>query len=161
MTIVSMIVAMAHDRVIGAQQAMPWHLPADLAWFKRNTLGKPIIMGRKTYETLGRPLPGRHNIVVSRGVQAVEGITWVNTPEQALQAAGEVDEVMVIGGGHLYEAFLPLAQRLYLTHIDASLSGDTWFPSYKTEEWQVVSREPHPADEKNQYPFCFEILQRR
>lgn len=160
MTIISMIAAMAHDRVIGADQGMPWSLPADLAWFKRSTLGKPIIMGRKTWHTLGRPLPGRQNIVLSRKAQQMEGVTWVTTPEEALQAAGAVEEVMIIGGGHLYQHFLPQAQRLYLTHIDASLPGDTWFPPYHPETWQVLLHDEHQADERNGYGYCFEVLER-
>ena len=127
--IISMIAAMANDRVIGKDNQMPWHLPADFAWFKRCTMGKPVVMGRKTYESIGRPLPGRQNIVISRDDSlTIEGVTTVTSIDAALTAAGEVDEVMIIGGGTIYEACLPKANKLYVTHIDASVDGDTQFP---------------------------------
>jgi dihydrofolate reductase len=141
--------------------AMPWHLPADLAWFKRQTLDKPVIMGRRTWESIGRPLPGRLNIVISSQPGDAEGVSWVTSIDEALQAAGEVDEVMVIGGGRIYEQLLPRADRLYLTHIDAEVVGDTTFPDFEPEEWQSTFSEFHDADEKNSHSFCFEILQRR
>ena len=127
--IISMIAAMAKDRVIGKDNQMPWHLPADFAWFKRCTMGKPVVMGRKTYESIGRPLPGRQNIVISRDDNlAIEGVTTVTSIERALEAAGEVDEVMIIGGGAIYKACLPQADKLYVTYIDAQIEGDTQFP---------------------------------
>ncbi|MCX0498126.1 type 3 dihydrofolate reductase [Erwinia billingiae] len=158
---ISLIAAMAADRVIGMDNAMPWHLPADLAWFKRQTLDKPVIMGRRTWESIGRPLPGRLNIVISSQPGDAEGVSWVTSIDEALQAAGEVDEVMVIGGGRIYEQLLPRADRLYLTHIDAEVVGDTTFPDFEPEEWQSTFSEFHDADEKNSHSFCFEILQRR
>jgi dihydrofolate reductase len=158
---ISLIAAMAADRVIGMDNAMPWHLPADLAWFKRQTLDKPVIMGRRTWESIGRPLPGRLNIVISSQPGDAEGVNWVTSIDEALQAAGEVDEVMVIGGGRIYEQLLPRADRLYLTHIDAEVVGDTTFPDFEPEEWQSTFSEFHDADEKNSHSFCFEILQRR
>lgn len=158
---ISLIAAMAADRVIGMDNAMPWHLPADLAWFKRQTLDKPVIMGRRTWESIGRPLPGRLNIVISSQPGDAEGVRWVTSIDEALQAAGEVDEVMVIGGGRIYEQLLPRADRLYLTHIDAEVVGDTTFPDFEPEEWQSTFSEFHDADEKNSHSFCFEILQRR
>ncbi|MGB9097513.1 type 3 dihydrofolate reductase [Erwinia sp.] len=158
---ISLIAAMAADRVIGMDNAMPWHLPADLAWFKRQTLDKPVIMGRRTWESIGRPLPGRLNIVISSQPGEAEGVTWVTSIDEALQAAGEVEEVMVIGGGRIYEQLLPRADRLYLTHIDAEVVGDTTFPDFEPEEWQSTFSEFHDADEKNSHSFCFEILQRR
>ncbi|MEN4980072.1 type 3 dihydrofolate reductase [Erwinia billingiae] len=158
---ISLIAAMAADRVIGMDNAMPWHLPADLAWFKRQTLDKPVIMGRRTWESIGRPLPGRLNIVISSKPGDAEGVSWVTSIDEALQAAGEVDEVMVIGGGRIYEQLLPRADRLYLTHIDAEVVGDTTFPDFEPEEWQSTFSEFHDADEKNSHSFCFEILQRR
>lgn len=121
--IISLIAALATDRVIGMENAMPWHLPGDLAWFKRNTLNKPVIMGRKTFESIGRPLPGRLNIVISSKPGAHDGVTWVTSVEAALTAAGDVEEVMVMGGGRVYEQLLPKANRLYLTHIDAEVKG--------------------------------------
>ena len=110
--IISLIAALAADRVIGMENAMPWHLPEDLAWFKRNTLNKPVIMGRKTFESIGRPLPGRHNIVLSSQPGKEPGVTWVTSLEEALAAAGEVEEVMVMGGGSIYSQFLPRASRI-------------------------------------------------
>ena len=158
----SLIAAMAIDRIIGKENQMPWHLPADFAWFKQQTLGKPIIMGRKTFESIGRPLPGRKNIVLSREPQsAQEGIHWVTSIEEALASAGDVDEVMVIGGGYLYQQLLPQAQRLYLTHVDAEIEGDTQFPEYDPDQWESTFSEFRDADEANSYGLCFEILERR
>ncbi|PHM39873.1 hypothetical protein Xmau_02475 [Xenorhabdus mauleonii] len=158
---ISLIAAMAMDRVIGMENAMPWTLPGDLAWFKRNTLGKPVIMGRVTYESIGRPLPGRLNIVISSQPAGDEQVTWVNTIEAALAAAGDAEEIMVMGGGKIYEQFIPLANRMYLTHIDAEVIGDTHFPDYEPDEWNSVFTEYHDADETNSHGYCFEILERR
>ncbi|MGD8108044.1 type 3 dihydrofolate reductase [Pantoea sp. FN0302] len=159
---ISLIAALAADRVIGMENAMPWDLPADLAWFKRNTLNKPVIMGRLTWESIGRPLPGRHNIVVSsQPGKATDGVTWVTSLDDALAAAGDVEEIMVIGGGRIYEQMLDRADRIYLTHIDAEVEGDTHFPDYEPDEWQSVFSEFHDADEKNSHSYCFEILERR
>jgi dihydrofolate reductase len=161
---ISMIAAMAHDRVIGKDNQMPWHLPADLAHFKRVTLGKPVLMGRKTFESIGRPLPGRRNLVISRnpGYQA-DGIEVVGSVEAALAllASSAVEELMVIGGGHLYGQLLPRADSLYLTRIDLAVAGDTRFPAFDDGQWQRIASEPHPADEKNPHPYCFETWQRR
>ncbi|GAJ75662.1 dihydrofolate reductase [Vibrio sp. JCM 18905] len=126
--IISMIAAMADNRIIGKDNQMPWHLPADFAWFKRCTMGKPVVMGRKTYESIGRPLPGRLNIVISRDeTLKIEGVTTVTSIEQALEVAGDVEEVMIIGGGAIYAACLPMANKLYVTHIEAAIDGDTQF----------------------------------
>ncbi|MCX8649217.1 type 3 dihydrofolate reductase [Gilliamella sp. B2776] len=165
--ILSVIVAMAHHRVIGQNNQMPWHLPADLAWFKKNTLHKPVIMGRKTFESIGRPLPNRHNIIVSRqavsDLNANPNISWVQSIEAALSLvqAQHVEEAFVIGGGNIYQQVLPLINRLYLTHIDADLQGDTYFPDYLPEQWQVIYQQDHQADEQNSYPYQFEILERK
>jgi dihydrofolate reductase len=159
--IISLIAALATDRVIGMENAMPWHLPGDLAWFKRNTLNKPVIMGRKTFESIGRPLPGRLNIVISSKPGEHEGVTWVTSVDAALAAAGGVEEVMVMGGGRVYEQFLPMANRLYLTHIDAEVEGDTHFPDYEPDDWESTFSEFHDADEQNSHGYCFEILDRR
>lgn len=158
---ISLIAALAADRIIGMENAMPWDLPADLAWFKRNTLKKPVIMGRLTFESIGRPLPGRLNIVVSSKPGTAEGVTWVTSLDEALQAAGEAEEIMVIGGGRVYEQMLKRADRLYLTHIDAEVEGDTQFPDYEPDEWQSTFSEFHDADEHNSHSYCFEILDRR
>ncbi|OCG09440.1 type 3 dihydrofolate reductase [Gilliamella apicola] len=165
--ILSVIVAMAHNRVIGLNNQMPWHLPADLAWFKKNTLNKPVIMGRKTFESIGRPLPNRHNIVISRQIEPtdnkISNVSWVKSIDEAisLAQAQQPDEVFIIGGGNIYQQVLPLIDRLYLTHIDAELQGDTYFPDYLPEQWQVIYQQDHQADEKNSYPYQFEILQRK
>lgn len=158
---ISLIAALAADRIIGMENAMPWDLPADLAWFKRNTLKKPVIMGRLTFESIGRPLPGRLNIVVSSQPGITEGATWVTSLDAALQAAGDAEEIMVIGGGRVYEQMLKRADRLYLTHIDAEVEGDTQFPDYEPDEWQLTFSEFHDADEQNSHSYCFEILDRR
>ncbi|MFM5048626.1 type 3 dihydrofolate reductase [Aeromonas veronii] len=161
---ISMIAAMAHDRVIGKDNQMPWHLPADLAHFKRVTLGKPVLMGRKTFESIGRPLPGRRNLVISRNPDyQVEGIEVVGSVEAALAllAGSSVEELMVIGGGHLYAEMLPSADCLYLTRIDLAVEGDTRFPAFDDGQWQRIACESHPADEKNPHPYSFETWQRR
>jgi len=158
---ISLIAALAADRIIGMENAMPWDLPADLAWFKRNTLKKPVIMGRLTFESIGRPLPGRLNIVVSSKPGTTEGVTWVTSLDEALQTAGDAEEIMVIGGGRVYEQMLKRADRLYLTHIDAEVEGDTQFPDYEPDEWQSTFSEFHDADEQNSHSYCFEILDRR
>ena len=159
---ISMIAAMAENRVIGLDNKMPWHLPADLMFFKRITLGKPVIMGRKTFQSIGRPLPGRKNIVLSRDKNIhIEGVSCVQTAEQALALVEDCDEVMVIGGATIYQQFLPQADRLYLTFIDFKTAGDTYFPDYQLiADWQEVDREKHHADQKNSYNYQFLTLDR-
>ncbi|TEW54409.1 type 3 dihydrofolate reductase [Psychromonas sp. RZ22] len=159
---ISMIVAMAHNRVIGLDNQMPWHLPADLQYFKKTTLGKPVIMGRKTYDSIGRALPGRLNIVVSRDPNlTISGVTCVTSVEQALAMAEGTEEVMIIGGATIYEYFLKVANRLYLTFIDLETKGDTKFPDYLAQgEWQQVASEEYLADEKNAYNLEFVTLDR-
>ncbi|NOH24423.1 type 3 dihydrofolate reductase [Vibrio europaeus] len=158
--IISMIAAMANDRIIGKDNQMPWHLPADFAWFKRSTMGKPVVMGRKTYDSIGRPLPGRQNIVISRDASLViEGVDTVTSIDEALQAAGDVEEVMIIGGGTIYEACLPTANKLYVTHIEAQIQGDTQFPAWG-DEFKETYSESYPADEKNAYDMRFVVLER-
>ncbi|HEF8783282.1 TPA: type 3 dihydrofolate reductase [Providencia alcalifaciens] len=161
---ISLIAAMAFDQVIGMENAMPWNLPGDLAWFKRQTLNKPVIMGRVTYEALGRPLPQRVNIVLSSQAGTETGVIWVKSIEEALEAAKAVegaDDIMVIGGGKVYQQFLPLANKLYLTHVDAEVIGDTHFPAYEPDEWDSIFTEYHEADEANSHGFCIEVLTRR
>jgi dihydrofolate reductase len=158
----SLVVAMAHNRVIGIDNALPWRLPAELAHFKRVTLGHPIIMGRKTYESIGRPLPGRMNIVVSRNRGFVApGCTVVDSLDKAYAAAGNVDEVSIIGGTSLFEAALPTADCIYLTEIEADVEGDTWFPEFDRSRWHEREIARHPADEKHAYPFRIVQLERR
>lgn len=155
---ISMIAAMSHGRVIGHNNKMPWHLPADLAWFKKTTMGKPIIMGRHTHDSIGKALPGRQNIIVSRNkTLVVQGCDVVHSAEMALKATAEAPEVMIIGGALIYHLFLPYANCLYLTHIDADLQGDTFFPDYeKQAKWTLLMEEKHLPDEKNacSYTFC-------
>ncbi|MEX3072108.1 type 3 dihydrofolate reductase [Vibrio alginolyticus] len=159
--IISMIAAMADNRIIGKDNQMPWHLPADFVWFKRCTMGKPVVMGRKTYESIGRPLPGRQNIVISRDeALRIEGVTTVTSIEQALEAAGDVEEVMIIGGGAIYAACLPMAHKLYVTHIEAEIDGDTQFPDWGSDFKETYSETYH-ADEKNAYNMRFTVLEKQ
>lgn len=163
--IIALVAAMAKNRVIGKDGDMPWHLPAELQHFKKITLGKPVIMGRATYESIGRPLPNRTNIVLSRRYQQPytdeQGVIWVSSPQQALHAAGHCDEVMIIGGGHVYQAFLEHAERLYLTEIDLATAGDTYFPDYRAQaNWELLEKMEHPADEKNAHKFSTCVYQR-
>ena len=158
--IISMIAAMADNRVIGKDNQMPWHLPADFAWFKRSTMGKPIVMGRKTYDSIGRPLPGRLNIVVSRDeTLKIEGVTTATSVEQALELVGDVEEVMIIGGGSIYAHCLPKVDKLYLTHIDLAVDGDTQFPDWG-KGWTQSYSETFKADDKNKHDMEFVILER-
>ncbi|EGQ8152893.1 MULTISPECIES: type 3 dihydrofolate reductase [Vibrio] len=158
--IISMIAAMADNRIIGKDNQMPWHLPADFAWFKRCTMGKPVVMGRKTYESIGRPLPGRLNIVISRDeTLKIEGVTTVTSIEQALDVAGDVEEVMIIGGGAIYASCLPMANKLYVTHIEAAIDGDTQFPDWG-DEFKETYSEMYQADEKNAYNMRFTVLEK-
>ena len=152
----SLIVAVAGEqRVIGCDGQMPWHLPADLAWFKRNTLGKPIIMGRKTWDSIGRPLPGRHNIVVTRQANwQAAGASRADSVAAALALAGEVPRVFVIGGAELYAQALPLADALYLTEIDAAFAGDAYFPAFDPSLWTLTQRDSHTHPEGWAYHFC-------
>ena len=155
-----MIAAMAKDRVIGKDNDMPWHLPADLKHFKAVTLGKPVIMGRRTLESIGRALPGRQNIVITRDANyQFDGVDIVSSPEEALAKVEGSSEVMIIGGGKIYEHFLEQANTLYLTFIDLDVAGDTRFPDYNAvAQWQEIDCELHEPDEKNRYAYKFVTL---
>jgi dihydrofolate reductase len=143
MPVVSLVAALARNRVIGAGNRLPWHLPEDLRRFKRLTMGAPVIMGRKTHESIGKPLPGRRNIVVTRQPGARwEGCEVAGSLEAALAAAGDAPEVFVIGGAELYAAALPRADRLHLTLIDAEYEGDALFPEFDPAGWRETAREP-------------------
>jgi dihydrofolate reductase len=159
-----MIVAMDKNQLIGRNGRLPWHLTDDMKWFREQTMGKPVIMGRKTFESIPdrfRPLPGRHNIVLTRrGDYEAEGVTVVHTIEGALAAAGNVAEVVVIGGAELYVQLLPKADRLYLTLIDAALEGDAYFPEIDPAQWREIYRQEHPADNRHDYPFAWLIWER-
>jgi len=158
-----MIAAMANNRVIGLDNKMPWHLPADLQHFKKVTTGKPVIMGRKTFESIGRPLPGRRNIIITRNNDySAPGIETVTTPEAALNLVSDVEEVMIIGGGNIYQQFLEKAERLYLTFIDLDVKGDTQFPDYnKVANWNVEEEIQNLPDEKNKSSYKFVTLYKK
>jgi dihydrofolate reductase len=155
------IVAMSENGVIGNGNKLPWHLPADLANFKEITMGKPIIMGRKTYESIGRPLPGRCNIIISRdsNFQAV-GCVVCNSAECALEAAGYSEEIYVIGGSLIFAMLMPRIERIYLTRVHQNVNGDAHFPELNKTEWKESSVVEHPADEKNPIAFTFSVLDR-
>ena len=159
----SMIVAMAENRVIGRNNKLPWYLPEDLKYFKKVTMGKPIIMGRNTFESIGRPLPGRRNIVISRNLAyQATGVEVVASITDALALVADIDEVMVIGGGAIYRHCIAMATRLYVTHIAADLVGDTYFPDFDTVNiWQKTASEFYPADANNIYDLDFCLYQRK
>lgn len=147
---ISMIVAMGENRLIGRDNDLPWHIPADLKFFKATTMGKPMIMGRKTFDSIGRPLPGRRTIVVTRNPDwACEGVEVASSLDDALKLAEGADEVMIVGGAQIYAQALAKADRLYVTEVALSLEGDAYFPEINDAEWGVVSRENHEAEGKN------------
>lgn len=163
--IISLIAALAQNRVIGKNNQLPWHLPADFKHFQDITNGHPVIMGQKTYESIGKPLPNRKNIVVTRdGAFGAPGCVIVYSLDEALKTAEgieEDEEVFFIGGASVYQQVVPLCDRMYLTFIRASVEGDAYFPTYDSTEWKEVSREDHKADSKNQYAYSFVTLERR
>ncbi|MGQ0286991.1 type 3 dihydrofolate reductase [Pasteurellaceae bacterium 22721_9_1] len=157
----SIIVAATKNWVIGKDNQMPWHLPADLAWFRQNTQGKPVIMGRKTFESIGRPLPKRTNIVLSRQEFVHEGVIWQPDFESAVNFVKDSAEIMLIGGGQLFKQYLPQASKLYFTQIQTEIDGDTFFPELNWDEWQIEFEQYRPADENNAYDCRFLILTRK
>ncbi|PCJ32256.1 MAG: type 3 dihydrofolate reductase [Gammaproteobacteria bacterium] len=158
---IALIVATDEQGLIGKENDLPWKLSADLEYFRHTTMGKPIIMGRNTHESIGRALPGRTNIIVTSDKDyQVEGCVVVHSIEQALQQCNEVEEVIIMGGASLYTQFLPKADKLYLTLVHAQLEGDTWFPEWDEKQWTQLSRENHLADEKNNHDYSFIIYQR-
>ena len=158
---ISLIVAVSTNSVIGARGELPWRLPYDLRRFKRLTMGKPIVMGRLTWDSIGRPLPGRQNIIISRNPEfAAPGCDIAASPEDAIGLAGDAEELMIIGGGHIYRDFFPRASRIYMTQVAASIDGDTSFPELADGEWNETRRESHPADEQHAYAFDFIQLDR-
>ncbi len=163
----SLIVAMDIDRLIGVNGRIPWHLPDDMAWFKRQTMGKPIIMGRKTYQSIParfRPLAGRHNIILTRDDSfTAPDCTIARTLDEAITAA-DAPEIMVIGGGTLYEQFLPIADRLYLTVLHSRFTpspAPAYFPDYNDGDWQETYREEHQIDGRHTHPFTWFVLERK
>ncbi len=160
--VLSAIAAMAEDRVIGKDNQMPWHLPADLKHFKAITTGHPVLMGRKTYESIGKPLPNRTNIILTRDTTySAPDCLVVTSAESALNMAHEqeMNEIFVIGGAEIYRQLMPKIQRLYLTLIHHKFAGDTFFPEL-AGEWREISRENHSADDKNAYDYSFVVMER-
>jgi len=160
----ALIAAYAQNNVVGIDNKLPWHLPEDLKYFKRVTTGKAIIMGRKTYESIGRPLPNRTNIVITRNAEfTAPGIEVVNSLDAAIELAESIneingtEEVMVIGGAQIYSEALPKADRLYLTHVHAEVKGDAYFPAVNFTTWKEVGREDYKASETNPYDYSFAV----
>jgi dihydrofolate reductase len=159
--LITLIVAVSDNGVIGRDNALPWHLPEDLKRFKKLTMGKPIVMGRKTHESIGKPLPGRHNIVVTRDTNYQrEGITVVHGVDEAVKAAGDAPEIMVIGGADLFRLFLPRAGRVHLTRVHGEIQGNVFWPALD-DSWRVVESERNAADERHAYPMTFEVWEKR
>ncbi len=158
---INIVVAISENQVIGRKGGLPWRLSADLKRFKAVTMGNPLIMGRKTHESIGRALPGRANIVVSRRPEySAIGCEVATSLDAALAIAGQVDEVMVVGGAALYAAAVVAAERIYLTRVHVDIEGDTLFPTIDWSEWKEVSRERHNADERNEYDYSFVTFDR-
>lgn len=159
--IISLVAALDKNRLIGADNGMPWHLPADFKSFKAITMGKPVIMGRKTFESIGRPLPGRQNIVISRNGFTAEGVTSAQSIESAFRLAGGAEELIVIGGANLYQQLIENADRMYLTHVEAECTGDAWFPEFDLSEWDITREDKYKADEKNNFDFNVVTYERK
>lgn len=163
MKTLSLIVAMAENRCIGIENRLPWHLPEDLKFFKRTTLGKPIIMGRKTFDSIGKPLPGRTSIVITRNqAWQHEGVKVVNTLEAAIEAARQVcdasnvDEAVIIGGEQIYRLALEHVNCLYITRVKAVVEGDAFFPEFNQSQWRIADKSEHFSDERNPYDYTVE-----
>ena len=161
-TLVSIVVAADERNAIGRQGGLPWRLPNDLKHFKALTLGKPVLMGRKTWDSIGRPLPGRHNIVITRQPDLVlEGATVVASLDRAFEAAGHVPETCVIGGADIFRLALPGTDVVHLTRVHATCEADTFLPALETSEWMEVAREDHAPDDRHAYAYSFVELRRR
>ncbi|MGJ7921821.1 dihydrofolate reductase [Neobacillus sp. LXY-4] len=160
---ISLIWAMDENRVIGQNNQLPWHLPGDLKFFKQTTMGKPIAMGRKTFDSIGRLLPGRENIIITRNLDySYQGCTVLHSVQELTQYAKQLDqEVFIIGGAEIFKQSLPFADRLYITKIYHSFEGDTYFPEINLDEWTMEFREPGVKDEKNPYDYEFFIYSRK
>jgi dihydrofolate reductase len=157
---ISFVLAFDRKKVIGKDGGLPWRLPDDMTHVREVTTGKPLIMGRRTYASIGRPLKGRTSIVLTRDPTFhQEGVLTARTPEDALALAGDVPEVIVFGGAEVFRQFLPIADRIYLTQVDADVGGDTYF-DFDSTDWLVVENRPHPADDRHAYPFTFFTLDR-
>jgi dihydrofolate reductase len=162
---IALVVAVSQNNVIGRENQLPWHLPEDLQYFKSVTMGKPILMGRKTFDSIGRPLPGRKNIVITRDLEwNAEGVEVVYSVDDALAAGADAcavansDEIMIIGGAQIYRDCLPIADRLYLTRVEAEIEGDAFFPDIDIKQWQKIAEKiPKEIDK---YSYCFQVLER-
>ena len=155
-TSLSIICGMDENRLIGDNNTLPWHMPADFAFFKKTTMGKPVLMGRKTYESIGKPLPGRRNIIISRDPTfTAEGCDVTDSIQAAVDLVKDQPEAMLLGGASLYQQTLEWAETLYITEIHHQFKGDAWFPPINLEIWKETSREEHAADEKNKYSYAF------
>ena len=160
--VISIIVAIGNNWVVGINNKLPWDLPADMEHFRRLTVGKPIIMGQKTFESIGKPLPGRTNIVLTLDKDFhPQGCTISHSIEEAVEAAKDFEEVMICGGVSIYKQFLPLADRMYLTRIEGDFEGDAFFPEFNWGDWKEVERVEHLADENNPYKYSFITLERK
>jgi dihydrofolate reductase len=160
--VITLVVAVSDNEVIGRDNQLPWHLPEDLKHFKRVTMGKPIVMGRRTYESIGKPLPGRQNIVVTRSPNYhAGGVTVVAGVDAALAAAGDAPEVMVIGGAELFRLFLPRTGRVHLTRVHGQIPGDVFWQPLDARAWHRVSLESHRADERHAWDLSFEVWEKR
>lgn len=157
---ISIIVAVAENGVIGDKNSLLWHIAEDMRFFRRTTSGHPVVMGRKTYESLGRPLPNRTNVVISRALGELEGCTVVRSLEEAVAMFPKDEEVFIIGGAQIYALALEVADRLYLTRVGHSYEGDTSFPKWNPEQWRCVEREAYEQGEKFPHPFAFELYER-
>ncbi|MEP6693510.1 MAG: dihydrofolate reductase [Chloroflexota bacterium] len=158
---IAFVVAYDRKRVIGKNGALPWRLPDDMRHVKAVTMGKPLIMGRRTWDSIGRPLPGRTSIVLTRDPDfRCDGCLIARTPDEALKLAGAAPEIIVFGGGRVFEEFLPRVDRIYLTEVDADVGGDTYFPPLDPGDWQVVEAVEHPSDARHPYDFSFLTLDR-
>ncbi|MGM9925125.1 MAG: dihydrofolate reductase [Bacillus sp. (in: firmicutes)] len=159
--IVSIIVAMDENRVIGKDNSMPWRLPRELQYVKKTTMGHPLIMGRKNYESIGRPLPGRRNIILTRDTEfEAQGCEIVHSPEEALRICAGEEEIFIFGGEQIYKIFLERTDKLYITKIHHAFEGDTFFPEINESEWKEVSVEQGITDEKNPYIYYFHVYER-
>lgn len=160
--IISLIAAMDKNRLIGNKNQLPWHLPVDFTHFKSVTMGKPIIMGRKTYESIGKPLPGRENIVLTRNHDLkIEGVTIRESLDVALHNIDDIDEMMIIGGSTIYQQALPLVHRMYITWVESEFEGDAWFPEFNESDWDISASSYHAKDERNLYSCRFVTYDRK
>ena len=157
---ISIIVAVAQNGTIGDKNSLLWHISEDLKFFKRTTSGHPVIMGRKTYDSLGRPLPNRTNVVISRTAEHIEGCTIARSLEEAIALFPQEEEIFIIGGAQIYALALEIADRLYITRVEHPYQGDTSFPEWDSSQWQLTGREAFECGEKYPHPFAFERYER-